>query len=59
MTNTNRTPFEIRLELINQARLILSARASKPSEQPSTELVIEEAKKLNNFISRRGDINEY
>ena len=50
---SNKTPYEIRLELIQEARLILQAKASNPEFMPSTEEVISEAEKLNQFISRK------
>ena len=52
---SNKTPYEIRLELIQEARLILQAQANKPDLMPSTEDVIKEAEKLNQFISRKPD----
>jgi hypothetical protein len=48
-----KTPYEIRLELIQEARLILQAKAGKAENMPSTEDVITEAEKLNSFISRK------
>ena len=39
----NKTPYEIRLELIQEARLILQAQSSKPEFMPSTEDVVAEA----------------
>lgn len=50
---SNKTPYEIRLELIQEARLILQAKSSKPENMPSTEDIISEAEKLNSFISKR------
>jgi hypothetical protein len=50
---SNKTPYEIRLELIQEARLILQARSNKPEFMPSTEDVIKEAEKLNDFISSK------
>ena len=47
----SKTPFEIRSDLINQARQILQARANDPSEMPTTEEIIAEAEKLNEFVS--------
>lgn len=52
---SNKTPYEIRLELIQEARLILQAKAGKPELMPTTEQVLEEAEKLNSFISRKPD----
>ena len=49
----SKTPYEIRLELIREAKEILQAQASKPCEMPSTETVIAEANKLNNFVSSK------
>ena len=48
----SKTPFEIRSDLINQARQILQARANDPSEMPTTEEIIAEAEKLNEFVSK-------
>jgi hypothetical protein len=50
---SNKTPYEIRLELIQEARLILQAKSNKPEFMPSTEDVIREAEKLNDFISSK------
>lgn len=50
---SSKTPYEIRLELIQEARLILQAKSSKPENMPSTEDIIAEAEKLNSFISKR------
>jgi len=50
---SSKTPYEIRLELIQEARLILQAKSSKPENMPSTEDIISEAEKLNSFISKR------
>jgi hypothetical protein len=50
---SSKTPYEIRLELIQEARLILQAKSSKPESMPSTEDIISEAEKLNSFISKR------
>lgn len=52
---SNKTPYEIRLELIQEARIILQARAGKPENMPCTEQVIAEAEKLNSFISKKPD----
>jgi|TARA_R110000851_G_scaffold79763_7_gene175629 hypothetical protein len=50
---SSKTPYEIRLELIQEARLILQGKATKPEYMPSAEEVIEEAEKLNKFVSKR------
>lgn len=50
---SNKTPYEIRLELIQEARLILQAKAKVPEHMPSTEQIIAEAEKLNEFISSK------
>lgn len=50
---SNKTPYEIRLELLQEARLILQAKASKPEYMPTTEEIIKEAEKLNEFISSK------
>lgn len=53
-----KTPYEIRTDLIREAREILQARAKDSSEMPSTEQVIDEAKKLNDFVSSKRDYNK-
>ena len=56
---SNKTPYEIRLELIQEARLILQAKANKPEYMPTAEEVIEEAEKLNKFVSKRPEQQTY
>lgn len=50
---SNKTPYEIRLELVREAKEILQARAKNADEMPSTEDVLAEADKLNHFVSKR------
>lgn len=50
---SNKTPYEIRLELLQEARLILQAKAKQPEQMPSTEQIVAEAEKLNEFISSK------
>lgn len=50
---SNKTPYEIRLELLQEARLILQAKAKQPEQMPSTEEIVAEAEKLNEFISSK------
>lgn len=50
---SNKSPYEIRLELLQEARLILQPRAKSPIDMPTTEQIISEAEKLNIFISKR------
>tara|TARA_B110000858_G_scaffold171769_1_gene202502 strand:- start:375 stop:539 length:165 start_codon:yes stop_codon:yes gene_type:complete len=50
---SNKTPYEIRLELLQEARLILQAKAKVPEAMPSTEEIVAEAEKLNEFISSK------
>jgi hypothetical protein len=51
---SNKTPYEIRLDLIQEARLILQAQSTADkSAMPSTEDIIREAEKLNNFVSKK------
>lgn len=49
----SKTPYEIRLDLVREAKEILQAQASNPKEMPSTEQVIREAEKLNDFVSKK------
>ena len=50
---SNKTPYEIRLELLQEARLILQAKAKTAEAMPSTEEIVAEAEKLNEFISSK------
>ena len=49
----SKTPYEIRLELVREAKEILQARAKTAEDMPSTEDVLSEAEKLNTFVSKR------
>jgi hypothetical protein len=50
---SNKTPYEIRLDLVKEAKEILQARAKNHEDMPSTEEVIKEAEKLNEFVSKK------
>jgi len=50
---SNKTPYEIRLDLVREAREILQAKAKNPEDMPTTEQVIQEAEKLNEFVSKK------
>jgi len=50
---SNKTPYEIRLDLVREAKEILQAKAKNPEEMPTTEEVLQEAEKLNQFVSKR------
>lgn len=50
---SSKTPYEIRLDLVHEARQILQARAKNSDEMPSTDEVIAEAERLNEFVSKR------
>lgn len=50
---SNKTPYEIRLDLVREAKEILQAKAKNPEDMPTTEQVIAEAEKLNQFVSKR------
>lgn len=50
-----KTPYEIRLELVREAKEILQARAKDSESMPTTEDVIAEAAKLNDFVSTKPD----
>lgn len=58
MKPTSKTPYEIRLELLQLAQIILynkhSAIASPlpPHTAPTAEEIIAEAEKLNSFVSK-------
>ena len=55
---SNKTPYEIRLELLQEARLILQAKAKQPEQMPSTEQIVAEAEKLNEFISSKPSLRD-
>lgn len=46
-----KTAYEIRLDLVTEARLILQARATTADEMPSPEEVLAKAEELNVFVS--------
>jgi hypothetical protein len=50
---SNKTPYEIRLDLVREAKEILQAKAKNPEDMPTTEQVIQEAEKLNEFVSKK------
>jgi hypothetical protein len=61
MKPTNKTPYEIRLELLQLAFQVLSAKhqaigvthhTGKAATSPTTEEVMAEAEKMNAFISK-------
>lgn len=58
MKPTSKTPYEIRLELLQLAQLILenqhsaNAVTAAGKTSPSTEDIIAEAEKLNSFVSK-------
>lgn len=50
----SRTPYEVRLEIIQEARKILQAQAeSNKSLMPTTDEIIKHAEHLNKFVSNR------
>lgn len=51
----SKTPYEIRADLIREAREILQARSPDAANMPTTEQVLDEARKLYEFVSSRGD----
>ena len=50
---SNKTPYEIRLDLVREAKEILQAKAKNPEEMPTTEEVLAEAERLNHFVSKK------
>jgi ribosomal protein L9 len=57
MKPSSKTPYEIRLELLQLAQVILSERhkaenGGKLFSAPTTEEIIAEADKMNEFISK-------
>jgi hypothetical protein len=50
---SNKTPYEIRLDLVKEAREILQGKAKNHEDMPSAEDVIAEAEKLNDFVSKK------
>jgi len=75
MKTTNKTPYEIRLDLLQLAFDILQSKAQAEAgahaienhmvehlipihSSPSTEDVIKEAEKLNNFVSKAAQHNQ-
>lgn len=56
---SNKTPYEIRLDLVREAREILQARAKNPEDMPTTEEVLQEAERLNVFVSKRSSQEDH
>ena len=56
---SNKTPYEIRLDLVREAREILQARAKNPDDMPTTEEVLQEAERLNVFVSKRSGQDDH
>ena len=55
---SNKTPYEIRLDLVREAREILQARAHNPEDMPTTEEALQEAERLTVFVSKRSGQDE-
>lgn len=49
----SKTPYEIRLDLVKEAREILQAKAKTAEDMPTTEDVLKEAELLNQFVSSK------
>ena len=49
----SKTPYEIRLDLVKEAKEILQAKAKNPEDMPTTEEVLKEAERLNEFVSKK------
>lgn len=47
------TPYEIRLELLKLANQMLAAQAKDTTQMPTSEAVIAEAERLNEFVSNK------
>lgn len=56
---SNKTPYEIRLDLVREAKEILQARAKNSDDMPTTEEVIQEAERLNVFVSKRSGHDDH
>lgn len=53
MKPTSKTPYEIRLELLQLAQSILNTQRSLPgSTAATTEEIVAEAEKMNAFVSK-------
>ena len=50
---SNKTPYEIRLDLVREAKEILQAKAKNPEDMPTTEEALKEAERLNEFVSKK------
>lgn len=65
MKPTSKTPYEIRLELLQLAFHVLVekhkaagvANGNNIDTAPTTEEVIEEAEKMNNFVSKTNSVH--
>jgi hypothetical protein len=50
---SNKTTYEIRLDLVREDKEILQARAKTPEDMPTSDAVIKEAERLNDFVSKK------
>ena len=50
---SNKNPYEIRLDVVKEAIEILQAKAKNHDDMPSTEDILAEAEKLNDFVSKK------
>ena len=50
---SNKTPYEIRLDLVREAKEILQAKAKNPEDMPTTDEVLAETERLNEFVSKK------
>ena len=53
LRNMSKTPYEIRLDLVKEAKEILQAKAKTPEDMPTTADVLKEAERLNEFVSKK------
>lgn len=53
LKDMSKTPYEIRLDLVKEAKEILQAKAKNPEDMPTTEEVLKEAERLNEFVSKK------
>lgn len=52
-TISKKSPYEIRLNLLQEARLILQARSKSPETMPEPADVVRVAEELNKFVSKK------
>ena len=53
LTSNQKSIAQVKAELVKEAKEILQAKAKNPEDMPTTEEVLKEAERLNEFVSKK------